>query len=97
MVRTSLTAAVTGLGRVDSGAIGLAGEEITGLPLRERRALGLATCQPDRAAEGLCLEASIAENAIAGHHRRPDLCAGGILKLGMRSAAMPRPCSTTIR
>ena len=35
---------------------------------------------PDRSAEGLCLAAPIAENAIAGHHRRPDLSARGILR-----------------
>ena len=53
---------------------------MTGLTLRERRAMGLSYLSPDRAAEGLCLVAPIADNAIAGHHRRPVFCAGGILK-----------------
>src|SRR5690606_8987174 len=35
---------------------------------------------PDRAHEGLCLVAPIADNAIASHHRRDDFCSGGILK-----------------
>src|SRR6185436_10281715 len=29
---------------------------------------------------GLCLAAPIVDNTIAGHHRRPDLCANGILR-----------------
>jgi simple sugar transport system ATP-binding protein len=75
-----LAAAVTGLGPVDGGAIRLEGRDITGLSLRERRALGLSYLSPDRAAEGLCVAASISDNAIAGHHRRPALSAHGILK-----------------
>ncbi|MDW6022459.1 ABC transporter ATP-binding protein [Mesorhizobium sp. BAC0120] len=75
-----LAAAITGLGRVDSGAIWLDGKNISTLTLRERRALGLSYLSPDRAAEGLCLAAPIAENAIAGHHRRPDLSTRGILR-----------------
>jgi simple sugar transport system ATP-binding protein len=75
-----LAAAVTGLGWIEGGAIRLAGGDITDLALSERRALGLSYLSPDRAAEGLCVTASIADNAIAGHHRRFDLSAHGILK-----------------
>jgi simple sugar transport system ATP-binding protein len=77
-----LIGAVTGLMPVKSGRLTLGGQDITGLPLPVRRALGLAYLSPDRAAEGLCLEASIAENAIAGHHRQKNFISGGILKLG---------------
>ena len=77
-----LAEAVTGLGRRDTGTIRIAGNDVTGLSLRERRASGLSYLSPDRASEGLCLSAPIAENAIAGHHRRPDLCAGGVMKRG---------------
>lgn len=77
-----LASALTGLGRISAGSITLAGDDITGLHLAQRRALGLSYLSPDRAAEGLCLEASISDNAIAGHHRRPDLCQGGRSKLG---------------
>ncbi len=42
--------------------------------------LGLAYLSPDRAAEGLCVTASIAENAIAGHHRRSQFQRLGLLK-----------------
>jgi ABC-type uncharacterized transport system ATPase subunit len=75
-----LTAALTGLANGDGGSIRLAGRDITRWSLAERRRLGLAYLSPDRAAEGLCLAAPIADNAIAGHHRRADLCGKGILK-----------------
>ena len=77
-----LIGAVTGLQPVQSGTISLGGRPITDLPLPARRALGLAYLSPDRAAEGLCLDASIAENVVAGHHRRPGFVSAGILKLG---------------
>jgi simple sugar transport system ATP-binding protein len=75
-----LAGAVTGLLAVDKGQILLCGEDVTGRSLHERRARGLAYLSPDRAGEGLCLAAPIAENAIAGHHRRADLCKGGVLR-----------------
>lgn len=77
-----LAAAITGLGRVSAGSVRIAGAEATSLSLRERRLMGLSYLSPDRAGEGLCLPASIAENAIAGHHRRPDLSRHGLLKAG---------------
>ena len=77
-----LIAAVTGLRPMSAGEIALSGKAIADLALPRRRALGLAYLSPDRAAEGLCLEASIAENVVIGHHRRPAFVRGGILKLG---------------
>jgi simple sugar transport system ATP-binding protein len=77
-----LVGAVTGLKPVSSGEILLSGQPVVRLPLSARRAAGLAYLSPDRATEGLCLEASIAENVIAGHHRQPGFIRAGILKLG---------------
>ena len=77
-----LIGAVTGLRAISSGEIVLSGKAIAELPLPGRRALGLAFLSPDRAAEGLCLEASISENVVVGHHRRPGFVSGGVLKLG---------------
>jgi general nucleoside transport system ATP-binding protein len=54
---------------------------VTGMSLHQRRALGLAYLSPDRAHEGLCLEASITDNVIAGHHRRAEFLASGLLRL----------------
>lgn len=78
-----LVAAVTGLSRTDCGSIRLGDVDVTRLSLRERRALGLAFLSPDRAGEGLCLQATIAENTISGHHRRDEFSAGGTLKRGV--------------
>lgn len=77
-----LIGAVTGLKSIAAGEIALSGQPVAHLPLLARRAAGLAYLSPDRAAEGLCLEASIAENAIVGHHRAPGFVTAGILKLG---------------
>jgi simple sugar transport system ATP-binding protein len=75
-----LAAALTGLCPTDAGSIRLVGRDVTKLSLAERRAVGFAYLSPDRALEGLCLGAPIADNAIAGHHRRADLCGGGVLR-----------------
>ncbi len=75
-----LASALTAVGRVDGGTIRIAGTDVTHMTLRQRRAIGLSYLSPDRAAEGLCLAAPIEENAIAGHHRRADLCSRGVLK-----------------
>lgn len=77
-----LVAAITGLGRRLRGSVVLANEDITRGSPAARRARGLAYLSPDRKAEGLCIEASIADNAIAGHHRRPAFQSGGILRRG---------------
>lgn len=75
-----LASALTGLGRVASGTIRLGNTDIAGMSLRQRRKAGLSYLSPDRAAEGLCLSAPIADNAIAGHHRHPDFCTRGLLR-----------------
>ncbi len=75
-----LASALIGLGRLSAGRITLAGVDITSVDLARRRSLGLSYLSPDRAAEGLCLAASIADNTIAGHHRRADLCKHGVLR-----------------
>jgi general nucleoside transport system ATP-binding protein len=75
-----LTATLTGLLSASEGRVRLCGRDMTATDIAGRRAAGLAYLSPDRAAEGLCVSASIAENAIAGHHRRRDFCSAGFLK-----------------
>ena len=53
-----------------SGEIRLDGEPLQGLPPRERIRRGLAFLTEDRRAEGLCLEASIADNITLAALRR---------------------------
>ena len=77
-----LAAALTGLIQARQGRVALCGRDVTRLSIADRRALGLAYLSPDRASEGLCVTASIAENAIAGHHRRPEFQRFGLLKRG---------------
>lgn len=75
-----LAAVVTGLRHARAGTIRIGGVDVTALPLVDRRRNGLAYLSPDRASEGLCLAAPISENAIAGHHRRPQFCSSGVLR-----------------
>ncbi|MGN6766629.1 MAG: ABC transporter ATP-binding protein [Rhizobiaceae bacterium] len=77
-----ITGAVTGLIEAESGRIRIGGVDITDASLSVRRAAGLSYLSPDRAAEGLCLQASITDNAIAGHHRASRFCAVGVTRLG---------------
>lgn len=71
---------VSGMMPAARGAIRLAGQDITRHSTRERRALGLAYLSPDRKKEGLCLDASIADNLIASHQHKPRFAAQGFLK-----------------
>jgi general nucleoside transport system ATP-binding protein len=47
----------------------LSGKDITRLPVHRRRAAGLGYVSGDRRAEGLAVDASVADNTIAGTHR----------------------------
>jgi general nucleoside transport system ATP-binding protein len=76
-----LVEAITGLSSISEGNVALRYHDVTGMSLHQRRALGLAYLSPDRAHEGLCLEASITDNVIAGHHRRAEFLASGLLRL----------------
>lgn len=73
---------VTGLVEATSGRIRIGGMDITNASVSGRRSAGLSYLSPDRAAEGLCLQASIADNAIAGHHRASGFCRSGVSKRG---------------
>jgi simple sugar transport system ATP-binding protein len=52
-----------------AGQIMLAGNDITRRPVDKRRALGLGYVSGERRSEGLALDASLADNTIAGSHR----------------------------
>jgi len=60
--RSELARILFGLDPCATGEIRLNGERLNGLPPRERIRRGLAFLTEDRRAEGLCLEASIADN-----------------------------------
>jgi ribose transport system ATP-binding protein len=60
--RTELARILFGLDPMQRGEIRLAGAPIHGLPPRQRMDAGLAFLTEDRREEGLCMEASIADN-----------------------------------
>jgi ribose transport system ATP-binding protein len=60
--RSELARILFGLDPCASGDIRLNGELLNGLPPRDRIARGLAFLTEDRRAEGLCMEAAIADN-----------------------------------
>jgi len=75
--QTELVEALAGLVEAGqlSGSINYEGREISQLPARARRELGIAHIPEDRHRRGLLLEFSLAENAILGVHYRPPVTA----------------------
>jgi ABC-type uncharacterized transport system ATPase subunit len=76
--QTELVEALAGLvprERV-AGRVELSGQDVTGLPARERRELGIAHIPEDRQRRGLVLDFDLAENSILGVHYRPPAVAG---------------------
>jgi general nucleoside transport system ATP-binding protein len=76
--QTELVEALAGLvprGRV-GGRIALAGEDVTALSARQRKARGIAHIPEDRQRRGLVLDFDLAENAILGVEDRPPAVAG---------------------
>ncbi|MBI4704969.1 MAG: ABC transporter ATP-binding protein [Deltaproteobacteria bacterium] len=67
--QSELLAAVAGLVPVRSGAVLLAGADVTRLSPRERFASGLAHIPEDRQERGLVLDFSVAENLVLGRQR----------------------------
>jgi simple sugar transport system ATP-binding protein len=78
--QTELIEVLAGLRRASGGSVTLAGREISKLPAREIRELGVAHIPEDRHARGLLLEFSLADNAILGvHYRKPVVAALGLI------------------
>lgn len=75
----ALIAGLAGLIRTNGGAIQLKGRDIAGLDVGQRRAAGIGYVSADRAGEGLCQQASVTENAVAGSQRALAADAGGWL------------------
>ena len=75
--QTELMAALAGHRRLDAGTVTLRGRDISRLPVRERRAAGLAHIPEDRAEAGSAPGATVAGNLAVGFQRR--LARRGIL------------------
>ncbi|MEW2523559.1 ABC transporter ATP-binding protein [Streptomyces sp. NPDC047071] len=65
--QTELIDALIGLKHADSGAVRLAGEDITAWATRKRREEGVGYIPEDRHRHGLLLESPLWENRILGH------------------------------
>jgi len=67
--QSALVEAIVGLRRAQSGAIRLAGTDVTSMSLREREERWLAHIPEDRHRRGLVLDYSVADNLILGRQR----------------------------
>jgi len=61
------------------GTVAIDSRPVTSLGVGGRRERGMAFVSPDRRGEGLSVEASILDNAFAGHHRRASSQKHGII------------------
>ncbi|HHY63366.1 MAG TPA: ABC transporter ATP-binding protein [Firmicutes bacterium] len=75
-----LASAIVGLMKPSSGTVVLMGEDITHLPVGQRRKLGMAFVPEDRVNLGLVIDASITDNAILGRtYQEEPVSAGGLI------------------
>jgi general nucleoside transport system ATP-binding protein len=81
-----LAATSAGLGDIAAGAIAFAGSTITLESTRQFRAAGIGYLSGDRAEEGLCLDASIRDNWIAGREGEAKYSSRGVLHLASLNA-----------
>ncbi len=77
-----LVETLVGLRPAESGRIELDGQDITRANVAARRAAGLAYMAEDRMRSGLAIEASLAENAVAGREAQPPFARGPLRALG---------------
>ncbi|MDZ4179757.1 MAG: ATP-binding cassette domain-containing protein, partial [Coriobacteriia bacterium] len=77
--QTELVEALTGLRKVTSGAVNLAGSDITHASARQTIAAGVSHVPEDRHRRGMVLEFDLAENMILGDHREEPYARRGIM------------------
>lgn len=77
--QNELVEAITGLKKVDSGAIFLNGEEITTLPIRKRIRKGIAHIPEDRHKRGLVLDYTIEDNMVLEIYNQKPFAKHGLL------------------
>jgi simple sugar transport system ATP-binding protein len=78
--QSELIEAITGLRRMDSGSVTIAGRDVTGLSTRETLDTGVGHIAEDRHRRGLVLEFTLAENLSLREYRAP-----GFTKMGWLS------------
>ncbi|WP_308638189.1 ABC transporter ATP-binding protein [Paenibacillus silvisoli] len=68
--QSELIGAISGLVEIGSGQVSLAGQNVTGAPVRKIRDLGLAHIPEDRYQWGAAKDATVVENGVMGHARK---------------------------
>jgi general nucleoside transport system ATP-binding protein len=74
--QTELIEAILGVRATAAGTIVMAGRELTSVPTRERRQMGLGYIPEDRHKDGLVLDAPLWENAMLGYQTGPPFARG---------------------
>lgn len=62
-----------------TGTIHINGDDVSKWSPARRRAAGLSYISPDRRNEGLAIDSSLLDNAVAGQHKRPTVASSGLL------------------
>ena len=78
--QTELSDAIYGMMKVHSGSIRIHGQDITGLPIRQRTASGISYIPEDRHRTGLFLDFTLGENLAIRRYYKEPFSKGGILK-----------------
>ncbi len=73
-----LAECIMGLRRPDAGRVSIAGQDVTGAPVRKIRGVGVSYIPEDRHERGLVLDMSLWENSMLGRQERPDLSSRGL-------------------
>ena len=77
--QSELVEALTGLRKVEAGAILLRGKDIANSSIRERNEAGVAHIPEDRQKRGLVLDYTLKENFVLKNHREAPYSHGGFL------------------
>lgn len=77
--QSELIEAITGLTKVDSGAVYLYGNDITSMPIRQRLESGIGHIPEDRQKRGLILDYTIAQNLVLQVYYQQPYSNGGVL------------------
>ena len=89
--QSELAQVIAGLVKADGGSIKFKGKDITGTGRRERLLEGISYIPEDRKTDGLCLEWSIEDNAIAGYYTSEQFSSrAGFIKKKEKQAAAAR-------
>jgi simple sugar transport system ATP-binding protein len=78
--QTELIEAIAGLRPIDGGQVRLLSQDITNVPVRQRREQGMAHIPEDRMTMGLNLRTNLDENVIVTHYEHAPYSSRGIFR-----------------